>query len=102
MHRARDRSIVPFDPEIERTLSRRRIANRSLGYSSSSEEEIEEEQGMGENPRVALKKLVIPGAYRFESGIAPPTTPANDFEIRPAMITLIERRQYSGAKNESP
>ncbi|XP_021727703.1 uncharacterized protein LOC110694848 [Chenopodium quinoa] len=57
---------------------------------------------MGENPRVALKELGILGAYRFESGIAPPTTPVNDFEIRPAMITLIERRQFSGAKSESP
>ncbi|XP_021741781.1 uncharacterized protein LOC110707993 [Chenopodium quinoa] len=57
---------------------------------------------MGENPRVALKKLGIPGAYRFESGIAPPTTPANDFEIRLAMITFIERLQFSGAKHESP
>ncbi|XP_021757880.1 uncharacterized protein LOC110722899 [Chenopodium quinoa] len=57
---------------------------------------------MGENPRVALKELGIPGAYRFESGIAPPITPANNFEIRPAMITLIERRQFSGAKSESP
>ena len=57
---------------------------------------------MEKNPRVALKELGIPGAYRFESGIAPPTTPTNDFEIRPAMITLIERRKFSGANHESP
>ncbi|XP_021726581.1 uncharacterized protein LOC110693713 [Chenopodium quinoa] len=100
MHRARDRSVVPFDPEIKRTLSKRRIASPSLEFSSSSEEEFEEELSMGEQPRVAWKELGIPGAYKFESGIAPPTTPANDFEIRPAMVALIERRQYSGAKNE--
>ena len=57
---------------------------------------------MGENPRVALKELGIPGAYRFKSRIASPTTLAKDFEIRPAMITLIERRQFSGVKHESP
>ncbi|XP_021734522.1 uncharacterized protein LOC110701218 [Chenopodium quinoa] len=57
---------------------------------------------MGANLRVALKELGTPGAYRFESGIAPPSTPANDFEIRPAMITMIERRKFSGAKHESP
>ena len=61
MHsRTRDRSLVPLDPEIERTLSRRRIANRSLSLSSSSEEEFEEEeeQAMGENPRVSLNRCL--------------------------------------------
>ncbi|XP_021732765.1 uncharacterized protein LOC110699572 [Chenopodium quinoa] len=101
MHRARDRSIVPFDPEIRRTLSKRRIASGSFEFSSSSEEGFEEELGMGDQPRVALKELGIPGAYMFESRITPPTTPVNDFEIRPAMVALIERRKYSVAKNES-
>ena len=104
MHIARGHSIVPFDPEIERTITRLRVARQSLSSSISSEEEPQQEEQarMGENQRVALKELGIPGAYRFESGIAPPTTPANDFEIRSAMITLIERRQFSGAKHESP
>lgn len=104
MHSTRARPLVPFDPEIERTISRRRVASRSLSPNHSQEEvQQEEEQAiMGENPRVALKELGIPGAYMFESGIAPPTTPANDFEIRPAMIIMIERRQFSGAKHESP
>ena len=95
---------MPFDSEIERTIARLKSARRSLSPSISSEEEPqqEEQERMGENPRVALKELGIPNAYRFESGVAPPTTPTNNFEIRPAMITLIERRQFSGAKHESP
>src|SRR6187397_1530211 len=53
-------------------------------------------------PQRPLKELGTPGAYRASSGIAPPVTQANDFEILPAMINLIERRQYSGAKHDSP
>ncbi|XP_021755467.1 uncharacterized protein LOC110720696 [Chenopodium quinoa] len=57
---------------------------------------------MGEAHRVMLKELVTPGAYKYESEIAPLLIPDGDFEIKPAMITLIERKQYGGTKSENP
>ncbi|XP_021747878.1 uncharacterized protein LOC110713738 [Chenopodium quinoa] len=57
---------------------------------------------MGEAPRLTLKELGTPGAYKYESGIAPLLIPDSDFEIKTAMINLIERRKYSGGTNESP
>ncbi|XP_021760331.1 uncharacterized protein LOC110725160 [Chenopodium quinoa] len=97
MRRIRGRTLVLFDPEIERTITRIGFAYCSSSPSFPREEfhqeREEEDQGsMGANPRVVLKELGTPGTYRFKGGIAPPTTLANDFEIRPAMITMIELR----------
>lgn len=107
MRRTHNRILVPYDPEIEQTYRRRRRAgSRPLTTSPTREVDFEEEQDqMGDAdppPQRPLKELGTPGAYRASSGIAPPVTQANDFEIRPAMINLIERRQFSGAKHESP
>ncbi|XP_021743256.1 uncharacterized protein LOC110709352 [Chenopodium quinoa] len=57
---------------------------------------------MGEVPRVTLKELGTMGAYKYESGISPLLIGDSDFEIKPAMIILIERRQYSAGIYESP
>lgn len=102
-------TLVPFDPEIEQTYRRRRATQRSLSTPPTRVINIEDPQErMGDQPPPpppqprALKEMGTPGAYRAACGIAPPTTEANNFEIRASMISLIERRQFSGAKNESP
>ena len=108
MCRSKQRELIPFDPEIERTLKSNR-KSRLTSSNSQGKEHNTQQVPMEDIPRQPnrpaprpLKELGTPGAYRASSGIAPPTTEANDFEIRPAMITLIERRQFSGAKHESP
>ena len=50
----------------------------------------------------SLKYLGTPEAYTPQCGILAPTTQANNFEIKPNFIALIERRQFSGGKLENP
>ncbi|KAL2934047.1 Trigger factor [Bienertia sinuspersici] len=38
----------------------------------------------------------------MSSGITPPTTPANDFELKPALIQLVSQNQFHGLSNECP
>ncbi|XP_021745344.1 uncharacterized protein LOC110711273 [Chenopodium quinoa] len=57
---------------------------------------------MGEAHRVTFKELGTPGAYKYESGIAPLLIPDGDFEIKPATVILIERKQYGGTTSENP
>lgn len=50
----------------------------------------------------SLKQLGAPEPYTSQSGILAPTTQANNFEIKPNFISLIEKRQFTGGKFENP
>lgn len=115
MPRRRSRSLVPLDSEIERTISTlRRARSESVRASvereiSSSPQSARERVEPTSNPPMAngnenvpLKELGTPGAFQTSCGIRPPTTEANDFEIRPALITLIKSHPFCGNKHESP
>ena len=114
----RTRPLLPLNPEIERSLTpfrreaRRRnqdILEPNSSSSSGSEEDLNTtfdfnlgntHQVMGD-PR-ALKQRGTPDPYTPRCGILAPTTEANNFEIKSNFIQLIERRQFSGSKLESP
>ncbi|KAL2929550.1 Conserved oligomeric Golgi complex subunit 1 [Bienertia sinuspersici] len=57
---------------------------------------------MGENNNRTLRDYGVPGAFFMSSGITPPTTPANDFELKPALIQLVSQNQFHGLSNEFP
>ncbi|KAL2892377.1 Retrovirus-related Pol polyprotein from transposon 17.6 [Bienertia sinuspersici] len=57
---------------------------------------------MGENNNRTLRDYGVPGAFFMSSGITPPTTPANDFELKPALIQLVSQNQFHGLSNECP
>ncbi|XP_056688198.1 uncharacterized protein [Spinacia oleracea] len=48
------------------------------------------------------KNLGIPGAFEATCGIQAPTTSANNFEINPALINLVQSHPFCGKSNESP
>ncbi|XP_056697859.1 uncharacterized protein [Spinacia oleracea] len=49
-----------------------------------------------------VKNLGIPGAFEATCGIQEPTTSANNFEIKPALINLVQSHPFCGKSNESP
>ncbi|XP_056685817.1 uncharacterized protein [Spinacia oleracea] len=49
-----------------------------------------------------VKNLGIPGAFEATCGIQEPTTCANNFEIKPALINLVQSHPFCGKSNESP
>ncbi|XP_021736997.1 uncharacterized protein LOC110703502 [Chenopodium quinoa] len=64
------------------------------------------QQSMGDQGNVgdqrSLKQLGALDPYTSQSGILAPTTQANNFEIKPNFISLIEKRQFTGGKFENP
>ena len=82
-------SLYPFDPEIERTLLRRR---RKLKENST--EEIEDSE-MGDQQKILLRDLWIPKGQSVSSGIVSPVVQANNFELKPALSTAFTVWWYS-------
>ncbi|XP_021714973.1 uncharacterized protein LOC110682931 [Chenopodium quinoa] len=53
-------------------------------------------------PKKSLKEFCVPPPYQEASGIVTLVIKANNFEIRPALITLIEGHQFFREKHEDP
>lgn len=83
-------SLAQFDPEIERTsLKRRREA-----------EEVKRRAEMGDQR--SLRELWIPKDRSMVAELAPPVIQANNFELKPALITMVQHNQFSGSPREDP
>ena len=109
MHRVL-RVVAPFDSEIERTLRRQRRHT-----PQQEEEEIrqpiegiaiqlpfEEEMAENEANRRALWDFALPGTQGSQTSIARPAVNANNFEIKPSLIQMIQQSQFGGNAVEDP
>ena len=52
-------------------------------------------------PRV-LRDYVLPQATGLTSPIVNPAVEANNFELRPALISFVEQKQFGGHPSENP
>ncbi|MED6202357.1 hypothetical protein PIB30_104560, partial [Stylosanthes scabra] len=108
----RDKPIIEFDPEIEKTLKKNRNrvkAQRALQFDQeeanseegASEEEIVEENSEEEmkdnmadnanNQRRTLANYTNPITASCGSNIVWPTVDANNFELKPALVQLVQQ-----------
>ena len=88
----RDQPLAPFDPEIEATARRQSGARKR--------QQVQTEMADG-NQRV-LRDYVIPQATGLASSIVNPAIEANNFELRPALVSFVEKDQFSGRPTENP
>ena len=104
-----------FDPEPERTFLRRlREARRRDHVVHNPLFEDSEEEGEmsshNENnrppppppPQQLLKDFSQPSSATAGYGYRPPETEAANFELKPSLITMVERNQFSGNIMEDP
>jgi len=49
-----------------------------------------------------LRDYSIPSSYEPYAGIVYPVVEANDFEMKPALIYLVQQNQFSGSPTEDP
>ena len=93
MHRKRDSDLIPTDTELERTL-------RSLRKTKRAEIAVmaDERHDQTEERRTAARRLPItdtmedfwcPIIQEDYSAIRQPTVDANNFEHKPALITMV-------------
>ncbi|XP_031394316.1 uncharacterized protein LOC116205794 [Punica granatum] len=100
MRRSRSAKLLPLDPEIERTLHRLRRENRrreELQVVEMADDDINRQiQGAAR----ALRDYAVPTI--MGSAIRRPTIPANNFELKSALIQMVQSKQFGGYPNESP
>ena len=91
MQQTEDSPLAPLDPEIKRTFRRRRKAATCL------QESLAKQKKMGDK---TLRDLWIPQEQNAES--AQPAIQANNFELKPALISMVQHNQFGGTALESP
>ncbi|XP_052728439.1 uncharacterized protein LOC128195242 [Vigna angularis] len=96
-----------FDSEIERTTrSNRSSARRRKRERRKEQRRIEQEEEtstMAEEPvRKTLRDYSMPNPNSYQGSIVRPPIQANNFEIKPALLQVIQQNQFGGANSEDP
>ena len=108
MTRSNNSEFALFDPEIERTLhtQRRHQQEENTTTMDNMGLNAEFEQGNAQiNQQNALKagrNRVLPGLDVEHISIVPPLIAANNFELKPSLINMVQRNQFGGAEHEDP
>ena len=97
MRRSRSADLLPYDTEIERTLRHIRRDNRQR---EQVEEMANEDNRQIQGVQRALRDFSIPRIQ--EPPIVRPAIQANNFELKPALIQMVQSSQFGGYSNESP
>ncbi|XP_056169324.1 uncharacterized protein LOC115665665 [Syzygium oleosum] len=96
MTRSQQGKLTEFDPEIERTFKRRLREQRN---------HIKKIEGVddGRNQRRLLKDYATPTVEGTISSIRRPAIQANNFEIKPSLIQMLQQSvQFSGLPSDDP
>ena len=108
MHRRPKVELLPLDTEIERTLQNlrritsaeyRNMANQRERLHTISEEEEEVERPQRPNTMEEFWRPIIQEEY---SAVRQPPIEANNFELKPALITMVQQHQFTGHPFEDP
>ena len=106
MHRKQDSDLIPADTELERTLRSLRKTKRAENAAMADERHVQTEE-----QRTATKRRPItdtmedfwsPIIQEEYSAIRQPTVDANNFELKPALIIMVQQHQFTGHPTEDP
>ncbi|XP_061338083.1 uncharacterized protein LOC133284958 [Gastrolobium bilobum] len=98
---------LQFDPEIEKTAKRnqKQARTKKIEESSSSVPKTEPEMAANSQPPPAkelMESILAPMFTRPNSSIIRPPINANNFDIQPALINLVEKNSFGGEDYEDP
>ena len=117
MTRSSTSTLEPFDPEIERTLRRLRNLVEEKVSPKKERPTMEETRVLGaaniagagngaagvENPKRTLMKYAQPSIEETASCIRKPAVHANQFELKPSYVDMIQNSvQFHGLPSEDP
>ncbi|MED6112034.1 hypothetical protein PIB30_058012 [Stylosanthes scabra] len=92
----KDKQILNFDPEIEKTLRKLRKQSKLLQqtHENPSKEVLEkgcDNMAEARNQRRTLANFTNPTTASYGSSIVWPTVEANNFELKPALVQLVQQ-----------
>ena len=107
MHRKSEEELLPLDTEIVRTLKNLRKATSAEDKSMETQREImqtfpkEDETEITQRPNTVneLWRLVIQEEY---SAMRQPPIEANNFKLKPELITMVQQNQLKGHPSKDP
>ena len=97
--------LIPFDLELERAVRRRRRQHRdrmNRGEDERNPPPRQQAPPQGQNGQRTMRDYISPNVQSDQNPIIRPTVAANNFEIKPAMIQMIQNSQFSGLPHEDP
>ena len=106
MHRKQDYDLIPADTELERTLRSLRKTKRAENAAMTDErhDQTEEQRAVARRPPITdtMEDFWRPIIQEKYSAIRHPTVDANNFELKPALITMVQQHQFTGHPTEYP
>lgn len=78
------------DPELNKTIQQLK------------EETEYKKLNMGDQPQLLLRDLWIPNHHSSGAAVIQPTIPANNFELKPTLITMVQQSRFGGSALEDP
>ena len=106
MHRKQDSDLIPADTELERTLRSLRKTKRveSTTMTDKRHDQTEEQKTAARRPPITdtmedFWRLIIHEEYY---AIRQHTVDENNFELKPALITMVQQHQFNGHPTEDP
>ena len=107
MHRKSEAELLPLDTELERTLrnlKKVRFAEQEPMADQREEQPEVPAVGTSEIPQVHYTmedfwKTEIKDEY---SAVVQPAIEANNFELKPSLINMVQQNQFTGHPSEDP
>jgi len=88
------------DPEIERTFHLRRKKQKIEEQRRGARRTSINMAGRGDDQRRMLSDFVTYGVQGIASSISRPNVDTNNFELKPALISLVQQSQFGSAPLE--
>ena len=106
MHRKKDSDLFPADTEMERTLRSLRKTKRAENTAMTDErhDQTEEHRTAARRPPIinTMEDFWRPIIQEEYSTIRQPTVDANNFELKLALITILQQHQFTGHPTKYP
>ena len=106
MHKKYGSDLIPADTELDKTLKELKEDKRAEtttmieeGLNGAANKECAEEVLKEQDTMEDLWKSFIEDKY---SAVKQPAIDANDFELKPALITMVQRNQFASHSTENP
>ncbi|XP_022883666.1 uncharacterized protein LOC111400483 [Olea europaea var. sylvestris] len=99
MRRARYLDLLPVDPEPERTFRILRSIQRNEREAMTEQDARAANE---DNQQKAIWDYIRPVVNNNYSGITRPAITANNFELKPGLIYMVQQNQFGGAAIEDP
>ena len=106
MHRRPEVDLLPLDTEIERTLQNLRRINSTESRNMENQRErlqtIPEEEVERNQRSNTMENFWRPIIQEEYFAVRQPAIEANDFELKPALITIVQQHQFTGHPFDDP